>query len=229
MTTNILLSQINNKIFGWIVQNQTIQLIFGLQSKIHKTWIVFNETIYVKTPLNCFYAIVNFLKNAVHCQYRQLTDIIAIDIPKNRLRFSLNYILLSIQYTKWLYINIQTNELTSIKSISKLFSSGTIAEREIWDLFGIFFQNNLNLCRILTDYGFKGHALRKNFPLSGFSEILFSGAKLNIMYPKIILSQEKRYYNFVYIWMLYPFCELTFELWNNSEIICLLISRVIAL
>lgn len=184
--------QLITKIYGWIIEAQTTYLIKGLNSKIYKIWIIYEDTTYIKTQPNWINPIFTFLKKTIHCQYTQLIDIIAVDIPKNILRFSITYILLSLRYSKRIYVNVQTNELIPLNSVSALYDSANISEREIWDLFGIFFSNNFDLRRILTDYGFKGHPLRKSFPLTGFEETSFNNSEFKLNYTKVILAQQLR-------------------------------------
>lgn len=124
-------------------------------------------------------------------------DLTCVDFYYKIRRFKLNINLLSIFYKKRFFVNTSLKEKSeSVASLSNIFSSFCWAEREAWDMFGVFFLNNNNLRRILTDYGFKGYPLRKDFPLTGFVELFFSTSFSEIFYRPVQLSQELRFFNF---------------------------------
>ena len=128
-------------------------------------------------------------------------DLTCVDFYYKIRRFKLNINLLSVFYKKRLFINTSLKEKSeSVASLSNIFSSFCWAEREAWDMFGVFFLNNNNLRRILTDYGFKGYPLRKDFPLTGFVELFFSTSFSEIFYRPVQLSQELRFFNFSSTW-----------------------------
>lgn len=143
---------------------------------------------------------VLFFKNHISCQYKILTCISAIDYSKNKYRFKVVYELLSIRYNSRNKIAVFVNEVLPINSINKIFSSANWYESEIWDMFGIFFKNHDNLKRILTDYGFEGYPLRKDFPLTGFVEMRYSEIKKRVISESIELSQEYRIFKFLSPW-----------------------------
>lgn len=133
------------------------------------------------------------LRDHTMTQCKQLVEIAAVDIPKNvDYRFSINYLFYSPRYSSRIMINAQTNELAHVNSMTSLFQSANWLEREVWDLFGIFFVGHNDLRRILTDYNFQGHPLRKDFPLTGFTSLMFSDLKNRIIYSKTKLTQELR-------------------------------------
>lgn len=137
--------------------------------------------------------ILYFLKYHTLFQYKSLIDIIVIDYPKYKKRFDIIYLLNSFKFNNIVLVNIRTDELTPIITITRLYSSANWLEREIWDLFGIFFVNNPDLRRLLLDYGFQGHPLRKDFPLSGYVEVYYNEIKQLIAYKeKPTFSQEFR-------------------------------------
>lgn len=128
-------------------------------------------------------------------------DLTCVDFYYKSCRFKLNMNFLSTFYKKKLFLNTAIKEKSEIiGSLSLIFSSFCWAEREVWDMFGIFFFNNSNLRRILTDYGFKGYPLRKDFPLTGFVELFFSTSFSEIFYRPVQLSQELRFFNFSSTW-----------------------------
>ncbi len=128
-------------------------------------------------------------------------DYTAIDFPGKSLRFEIVLLLLSSSWNSRLKIRLFTNELMSLLTITHLYKIAFWQEREIWDMFGVLFQNHSDLRRILTDYGFLGHPLRKDFPLTGFLEIFFDDFKRNIITAPVSLAQEYRFYIFKNPWM----------------------------
>jgi NADH:ubiquinone oxidoreductase subunit C len=145
-------------------------------------------------------SVLFFLKNYSLFSFKSLVDLIVVDTPKNTDRFELIYNLLSYNYNVRLNIVVSLKELTPLYSITGLYSSATWLEREVWDLFGIFFFNNNDLRRILTDYGFRGHPLRKDFPLTGYFEIYYDDVKKSITRVPVSLAQEYRNFYFKTSW-----------------------------
>lgn len=143
------------------------------------------------TPKTLQYVLLFFKKHTL-CLYKQLIDIAVEDTPKYKQRFRINYILSSLQYASKFIISVVTDELNYLPSVAWIFSSAGWLEREVWDLFGIYFRQHPNLRRILTDYGFPCHPLRKDFPLSGFVEIYYSLGKKRIVTEPVELAQEYR-------------------------------------
>jgi NADH:ubiquinone oxidoreductase subunit C len=123
-----------------------------------------------------------------------------VDYPENLYRFQVVYELLSIKFNARLRIKILINELIPVNSIEKIFPAATWWECEVWDMFGIFFINQFNLTRLLTDYGFQGYPLRKDFPLSGFTETRYNAIKNRVIYENIELAQEYRTFDFISPW-----------------------------
>jgi NADH-quinone oxidoreductase subunit C len=143
-----------------------------------------------------------FLRDHESHQYRLLIDLTAVDYPTQEKRFELVYLLLSLSNREVSRILVKTaiDPLTSVASVVDLWPSANWFERETWDMFGIFFENHLDLRRILTDYGFDGYPLRKDFPLSGFFEVRYHDAKKRVIYEPLQLSQEFRYFDFTSPW-----------------------------
>jgi NADH/F420H2 dehydrogenase subunit C len=141
-----------------------------------------------------------FFKNHFKYQFKILTCISGIDYPFNKSRFKIIYELLSIKYNTRLRIKILTDELTPIKSCGLIYPAANWYESEIWDMYGIFFSNHTNLTRLLTDYGFEGYPLRKDFPLSGFIETSYNYTKKRITNERVELSQEYRSFKFSSPW-----------------------------
>ena len=145
--------------------------------------------------------IITFLKYNLLAGFSSLLDIIVVDnINLNHHRFELTYIFLNIYYGYRLGIKLYTTQLNGIISISHLFENANWLEREIWDMFGIKFLMHPNLCRILTDYGFKGYPLRKDFPLSGYIDLLYDNSLQLMHYLPVEFAQNMRFFNLVNPW-----------------------------
>ena len=140
------------------------------------------------------------LKNHFKYQFKILTCISGVDYPENLYRFQIVYELLSLKFNSRLRLKILVNELTPVSSVEKIFSGASWWECEIWDMFGVFFLYQKNLVRLLTDYGFQGYPLRKDFPLSGFIESRYSSAKGRVVCENIELIQEYRTFEFLSPW-----------------------------
>ena len=131
-----------------------------------------------------------------------LIDITAVDYPLRSSRFEVVYQLLSIHYNARIRVKTNVDELTPIESVSSLFPSANWFERETWDMFGICFLNHPDLRRIFTDYGFEGHPLRKDFPVSGYVEFRYDDSKKRVISEPVELAQEFRYFDFASPWEL---------------------------
>lgn len=138
-----------------------------------------------------------FLRDHSNCQYKILTDLTAVDYPFKLNRFEVVYQLSSTKFSHRLIIKCALNSASSVPSVSSLFSAANWYEREVFDIFGIFFSNHPDLRRILTDYGFEGNPLRKDFPLSGYTETRFDFEKKRIVCEPVEFSQDFRGFNFI--------------------------------
>ena len=145
-------------------------------------------------------SVLIFLKNNISFQFKILTCISGVDYPSNSNRFTLIYELLSIRYNNRIRVKISTDELTPVESIEQVYLAANWYESEIWDMLGVFFNNHSNLVRLLTDYGFEGYPLRKDFPLSGFVEVSYDYTRKRISNERIELSQEFRPFKFTSPW-----------------------------
>ena len=132
--------------------------------------------------------------------FDQLIDITAIDYPDSIPRFEVVYILLSSVSRKRLIVKIRVNEGDLVKSSTGIFKSANWSEREIWDMFGIFFSGHPDLRRLLTDYGFEGHPLRKDFPLTGRVQVKYDTEQSRVIYEPVNLIQEYRDFDFLSPW-----------------------------
>ena len=152
----------------------------------------------VEDCVNLFY----FLRDHVNTKYQILVDLTAVDYPSriNSGRFEVVYNLLTIRYNSRIRVKTLVDEITPISSVTEVYSSAGWWEREVWDLFGIFFSNHPDLRRILTDYGFSGHPLRKDFPLSGYTEVRYDDSEKRVITEPIQLTQEFRFFDFATPW-----------------------------
>jgi NADH/F420H2 dehydrogenase subunit C len=141
-----------------------------------------------------------FISKHTSCQLKILIDITCVDFPTKKERFSIIYHVLSIAFNTRVRIKVPCSESSVIPSIEHIYSSANWFEREVWDLFGVFFSNNLDLRRILTDYGFEGHPLRKDFPLSGYVEARFDEMSKRVILEPIEITQEFRVFQFANVW-----------------------------
>jgi NADH/F420H2 dehydrogenase subunit C len=142
--------------------------------------------------------VIIFLKKSQVMQYSQLLDITAVDYPERESRFEVLYNLLSILYGTRLYIKIGVKEV--VRTVTEVYKSAGWLEREVWDMFGIVFEGNMDLRRILTDYGFVGYPMRKDFPLSGYVEVRYEEEIKKIVTEAIEVSQEYRNFDFLTPW-----------------------------
>ena len=141
-----------------------------------------------------------FLKANEKCRFKQLIDITAVDYPEKEKRFKVVYLLLSHENNLRILININIDEKKSVPSITKIFPAANWMEREVFDMYGISFKDHPDLRRILTDYGFKGYPLRKDFPLTGHTEVRYSEDKKKVIYEPVKLDQEYRHFDFESPW-----------------------------
>ncbi len=144
--------------------------------------------------------VLKFLRDDANCRFRQLMDICGVDYPDREQRFAVVYNLLSLSNNLRIRVKVWTDEDTPVPSVTELFSSADWWEREAWDLYGIYFSGHPDLRRILTDYGFEGHPLRKDFPLTGYTEIRYDDEQKRIVYEPVKLTQEFRSFDFLSPW-----------------------------
>lgn len=144
--------------------------------------------------------VLTFLRDDRICLFRQLVDICGVDHPERARRFDVVYHLLSIELNQRVRIKVETDEDTPVPSVVDVFPAAGWFEREAWDMYGIFFAGHPDLRRILTDYGFKGFPLRKDFPLTGFVECRYSEEAKRVVYEPVELKQEFRDFDFMSPW-----------------------------
>ena len=171
----------------------------GLATEIESSHIKFNQ-LTIEVQIGSILKTILFLKTNEKCKFRQLIDITAVDYPEKDKRFKLVYILLSHETNLRLIINSYINEKTEIPTIIKIFPSANWMEREVFDMYGITFKDHPDLRRILTDYNFEGHPLRKDFPLTGHAEVRYNEDKKKVIYESVKLEQNYRDFDFETPW-----------------------------
>ena len=170
-----------------------------LSSKIQSSSIA-NDELLIKIEEHDLIDVVQFLKSNENCKFKQLIDIAGVDYPENDKRFELIYLFLSHENNTRIKLLIKFEINQTINSITKIFPSANWMEREVFDMYGIKFKNHPDLRRILTDYGFKGHPLRKDFPLTGFNEVRYSEKDKKVIYEPVKLEQNYRNFDFESPW-----------------------------
>ena len=171
----------------------------GLTTLIKNSQIEFGQ-LNIDIEIQNIAEVILFLKNENKCKFKQLIDITAVDFPHKEQRFKIVYLLLSHENNLRIIINTNIKENETLPSITKIFSSANWMEREVFDMYGILFSEHPDLRRILTDYGFTGHPLRKDFPLTGHTEVRYSEEKKKVITEPVKLDQEYRDFDFDSPW-----------------------------
>jgi len=144
--------------------------------------------------------VLTYLRDDQNCQFKQLMDVTAVDYPERDERFEIVYNLLSLKQNQRIRVKLSTDETTPVATVASVFDSAIWYEREVWDMYGVLFANHPDLRRILTDYGFDGHPLRKDFPLTGYVEVRYDEDQKRVVYEPVKLTQEFRQFDFVSPW-----------------------------
>ena len=170
-----------------------------LGSKVQKS-LIENQEIFIEVNEADLIESIQFLKSNNSCKFRQLIDIAGVDYPEDEKRFQLIYLFLSHENNLRIKLMIKFDITQIIPSITKIYPSANWMEREVFDMYGIKFKNHPDLRRILTDYNFKGHPLRKDFPLTGFNEVRYSEKEKKVIYEPVKLEQNYRNFDFESPW-----------------------------
>lgn len=144
--------------------------------------------------------VLSFLHDNANCAFTQLIDLCGVDYPDRLKRFDIVYNLLSMSHNQRIRVIAQADEETPVPSVVDIHPVAGWFERECWDLYGVFFEGNPDLRRLLTDYGFEGHPLRKDFPLTGFVEVRYDEEQKRVVYEPVSLTQDFRSFDFVSPW-----------------------------
>ena len=170
-----------------------------LTTKIRNTKVK-HKNIYISIENENLLEVIAFLKNNNETKFKQLIDITAVDYPEKENRFKLVYLLLSHEFNSRVLIDFFINENEIVTSLTSVFPSSNWMEREVFDMYGIKFKDHPDLRRILTDYGFVGHPLRKDFPLTGHNEVRYSEDEKKVIYEPVKLEQNYRNFDYKSPW-----------------------------
>jgi len=155
-------------------------------------------TINVRTP--AIQKVLTFLRDDPACLFKLLIDVCGVDWPGREMRFDVVYHLLSMKHNQRIRVKVQTDEETPVPTSTTVFKSAGWFEREVWDMYGVIFADHPDLRRILSDYGFEGHPLRKDFPLSGYVEVRYDDEQKRVVYEPVKLTQDYRSFDFLSPW-----------------------------
>ena len=170
-----------------------------LTTKINSSEVKHGQ-IYLSIDSEDIIDVISFLKTSENTKFKQLIDITAVDYPEDDKRFRLVYLLLSHEFNVRIIVESSINENEKIPSLTKIFPSANWMEREVFDMYGISFKDHPDLRRILTDYGFQGHPLRKDFPLTGHNEVRYSEDEKKVVYEPVKLEQDYRKFDYESPW-----------------------------
>ena len=170
-----------------------------LTTKIKESKILYNQ-LYLSINSEDLLDVILLLKNNKDTKFKQLIDITAVDYPENQKRFKIVYLLLSHEFNQRILVSYFINENEKISSLVKIFPSANWMEREIFDMYGIKFNDHPDLRRILTDYGFEGHPLRKDFPMTGHTEVRYSEEQKKVISEPVKLEQNYRNFDYESPW-----------------------------
>jgi len=161
---------------------------------------IVNDELVVVVNRDTIVRVLTFLRDDVNCQFKQLMDVCGADYPERAERLEVVYNLLSLTHNRRIRVKVRTDEETPVPTVTGVFSSAGWWEREVWDLLGVYFSGHPDLRRILTDYGFEGHPLRKDFPLTGYVEVRYDDEQKRVVYEPVKLPQEFRTFDFLSPW-----------------------------
>jgi NADH-quinone oxidoreductase subunit C len=144
--------------------------------------------------------VLTYLRDQPNCQFKMLVDLCGVDYPEREQRFEVVYHLLSLKHNQRIRVKVATDEATPVPSVTGVFGSANWYEREVWDMYGIYFADHPDLRRLLTDYGFEGHPMRKDFPQTGYVEVRYDEEQKRVVYEPVHLRQDWRSFDFLSPW-----------------------------
>jgi NADH dehydrogenase (ubiquinone) Fe-S protein 3 len=174
-------------------------LIAQVPAWVHKS-VFSKNALTLHTSPDHILPLLTYLRDHTSTQFRMLVEMCAVDYPSRPERFEVVSCLLSTRYNARIVVKVSVDEVTSLESATSVFQSAGWMEREIWDMHGVFFRGHPDLRRILTDYGFEGHPMRKDFPLSGYVEARYDESEKRVVLEPLELTQEFRYFDFASPW-----------------------------
>lgn len=180
--------------------NELGALIEARQMEVVTGWEVVFGDLVVHVRADAMPVFVEFLKTDRACRFSSLVDITAVDHPERETRFDVVYHFLSMYQNQRIRVKTTVDEGQMMPSITGVFPAANWFEREVFDMFGIIFKGHPDLRRLLTDYGFRGHPLRKDFPTTGFTEVRYDEVEKRVVYEPVSLVQEYRQFDFMSPW-----------------------------
>jgi NADH-quinone oxidoreductase subunit C len=162
--------------------------------------VVAYDELTLVVPGDSIVRVLTFLRDEPSLLFKELLDICGVDYPARERRFDVVYHLLSVRYNRRLRLKVQTDEMTPVPSVISVYPTADWFEREAWDMYGILFSGHRDLRRILTDYGFEGHPLRKDFPMTGYVEMRYDEEQKRVVYEPVQLRQDFRSWDFLSPW-----------------------------
>jgi NADH-quinone oxidoreductase subunit C len=172
----------------------------AVSDRVNRFAVTFGNELTLMTDPAHIQPLLEYLRDDETCKFTQLIDITAVDYPERLQRFEVVYHLLSISNNQRVRIKLSVNETSAVPSAVPLFASAGWFEREVWDMYGIPFEGNPDLRRILTDYGFDGHPQRKDFPLTGYVELRYDEDEKRVVYEPVKMTQAYRSFDFLSPW-----------------------------
>ncbi|MDH5411076.1 MAG: NADH-quinone oxidoreductase subunit C [Alphaproteobacteria bacterium] len=166
---------------------------------LEKHKLINDELVLVTRP-ESLRKVMRFLRDDSQCLFKILVDVCGVDYPEREQRFEVVYNLLSISHNQRIRVKVCVDEDQAVPSVAPLYPTANWFEREVWDLYGVFFAEHPDLRRILTDYGFEGHPLRKDFPLTGHVEVRYDDEQKRVVYEPVRLTQDFRSFDFLSPW-----------------------------
>lgn len=174
--------------------------IAGLISDDLEEHRLVNDELMLVVPPGSLRKVMRFLRDDSQCLFKILVDICGVDYPDEERRFEVVYNMLSIGHNQRIRVKVRVAEDEPVPSLASLYHCANWYEREVWDLYGVFFAEHPDLRRILTDYGFEGHPLRKDFPLTGHVEVRYDDEQKRVVYEPVRLTQDFRRFDFLSPW-----------------------------
>jgi len=171
----------------------------ALPEAIQSTGLAKDELV-VRVNRHDVVRVLTFLRDDPNCMFQQLVDICGVDWPEQDERFEVVYNLLSLKHNQRIRVKVTASEITPVPSVVEVFPTANWFERETWDMYGVFFSDHPDLRRLLSDYGFEGHALRKDFPLTGYVEMRYDDEQSRVVYEPVRLTQDFRSFDFMSPW-----------------------------
>jgi NADH-quinone oxidoreductase subunit C len=154
----------------------------------------------IKVQTGAIARVLAFLRDEPGCQFKMLVDLCGVDYPEREERFEVVYHLLSLRHNQRIRVKVSVDEMTPVPSVVEVFGSASWYERETWDMYGIHFSDHPDLRRLLTDYGFEGHPMRKDFPQTGYVEVRYDDEQKRVVYEPVSLRQDWRSWDFLSPW-----------------------------